>query len=146
MSAAPLIDPAGRWAMLTHGQSLPMVALRFAGVGAINALVFLAGTWFGIRALGWSPVLASLLGYALSAPVGFIGHRRVSFRSQGHPAREALRFAVVQAFNIGLTLMTMAGAVDRLGLQWLWGGMGVVVLVPIANFALSRLWVFRRQG
>lgn len=145
MNRVALTDHREGGLALLRSQHLMAVMVRFGFIGGINAVVFFAGTWLGIKVLGWSAVGASLLGYGLSMPVGFFGHRRVSFRSTGHPLAEALRFGAVQAINIGITVATMAGVVDRLRLGWMWGGMGVVVLVPIANFVLARLWVFRRK-
>lgn len=93
-----------------------------------------------------APVPASIGGYCASVPLGFVGHRRFSFRSQGGWRAEAARFVVTQAANIAVTALAMHAAVAWLGGSYLWGMAFAVVLVPLSNFTCLNLWVFRDQA
>jgi putative flippase GtrA len=99
-----------------------------------------------VAGLGWRPVPASIAGYCASVPASFLGHRRFSFRSNGHWTGEALRFGFTQALNIAVTAGSMYGAVHWLGRQYGWGMVAAVILVPIANFIAMNLWVFGGNG
>lgn len=120
-------------------------ALRFGMIGVLNGLVYAAVTSALVMFLGVAPVPASVLGYCASVPAGFIGHRRFSFRSDGHWTAEAVRFAFTQALNMAVTALSMQAATQWLGGAYYWGMLAAVVLVPIANFAVLNLWVFRDQ-
>ncbi len=116
---------------------------RYGVVGVANGLVYGAVTALLVQ-LGIPPVPASIGGYCSSVPLGFVGHRRFSFRSGGHWTVEAVRFGFTQAMNIAVTATTMHAVITWLGSSYVWGMAGAVVLLPLSNFAFLHLWVFRR--
>lgn len=118
---------------------------RFGFVGVASGTIYALVTWLLVALAGVSPVPASIGGYCASVPMSFLGHRQFSFRSNGHWTVEATRFAVSQAVNIAVTAGSMAAAVRIAQGAWWWGMVAAVVLVPIANFAVMNLWVFRDQ-
>lgn len=120
-------------------------ALRFAVIGVANGLIYAAVTSALVLGLDVQPVLASILGYCASVPMGFLGHRHFSFRSQGRWTAEAVRFVFTQALNIAVTALSMQAATVWLGGAYYWGMVAAVILVPIANFLVLNLWVFRDQ-
>lgn len=131
---------------LIESDGLVLRASRFALVGVANGLVYAGVTACLVRVLGVAPTPASVAGYCASVPLGFVGHRRFSFRSHGDWVNEATRFVVIQAMNIAITASTMHGVTAWLGISYIWGIVGAVVLVPLANFACLHLWVFRRRA
>jgi len=121
--------------------------MRFAFIGGSAAVVFALVTIAMIRFFRMDPSSASMVGYCASVPTGFIGHRHVSFRSRDAWAPQALRFALVQAFNFSLTVLSMHTAVARTGGNYYVGIVAASIMVPTVNFILSFAWVFReRQG
>jgi putative flippase GtrA len=119
--------------------------VRFGGVGVLSGTIYAAVTALLVH-LGMPPVTASIAGYCASVPASFLGHRRFSFRSNGHWTSEALRFVFTQAINIAVTAGSMQAATAWLGAPFWWGMIAAVILVPIANFAAMNLWVFRDQA
>jgi putative flippase GtrA len=142
------VAQAGRWwwQRLRHSHSVLARAIRFCAIGLVNAAVFAGTTVIMVRVVGIAPTPASPVAYLVSAPVGFLGHRHITFLSAGHRGRQALRFATVQVINIAVTLSSMATAVDRLHLGYGWGVATAIVLVPLANFFLANFWIFRKGG
>ncbi|WP_353227624.1 GtrA family protein [Novosphingobium sp.] len=130
---------------LINGDHIAARAGRFGIVGVASGLVYAVVTMALVRMGGIAPVPASIAGYCASVPLGFVGHRRFSFRSRGAWTAEALRFCATQAMNIAVTAGAMHGATAWLGVSYVWGMVGAVTLVPLANFACLNLWVFRRQ-
>ena len=131
---------------LVESDALALRAGRFGLVGVANGLVYAGVTALLVRQFAADPTLASVIGYCASVPLGFVGHRRFSFRSDGHWSAEAIRFCVIQATNIAITAGAMHGATGWLGISYLWGIVAAVVLVPLANFACLNLWVFRSDA
>lgn len=118
--------------------------IRFILVGISSGAIY-AGVTALLVSAAVAPVPASLVGYAVSVPTSFLGHRRFSFRSNGHWTAEAVRFVVMQAINIAVTAAAMHGAVGLFHVPYYWGMAATVVLVPIANFICMNVWVFRNQ-
>jgi putative flippase GtrA len=131
---------------LLASDHLAAKALRFALVGVGSGTIYAAVTALLVSFARVSPVPASLVGYLVSALPSFLGHRSFSFRSNGHWTGEAMRFAVAQAVNIAVTMLAMHAATAWLGKGYGWGMAGAVIFVPIANFIVMNLWVFREQS
>jgi putative flippase GtrA len=121
-------------------------AFRFACIGLLGGSIYALVTIALVSGLGIAPVPASLGGYVASVPLGFIGHRQFSFRSNGRWTAEVTRFVVSQALNMSVTAGAMYAATRYFAADYGWGMVAAVILVPIANFALLNLWVFRDQG
>jgi len=119
--------------------------LRFVLIGLLNGTIYAGVTATLVSGFGIAPVAASIVGYCVSVPAGFVGHRHVSFRSSGRWIAEAMRFVVAQAFNIAVTAGSMHAAVNWFGALYYWGMVFTVILVPIANFLVMNFWVFRNQ-
>jgi putative flippase GtrA len=134
------------WPWLHKSPRLFAKAIRFALVGGLNGCVFAGVTALLVSGLGAAPIPASIAGYCVSVPMGFVGHRQFSFRSSGHWLAEGSRFVAVQLANIAATAGSMYLAVDRLGVAYYWGMVAAIVVVPLLNFALANLWVFAGQA
>lgn len=142
MRQAPPSPAHSLWPWLHKSPHLLARAIRFGAVGVLNGCIFAAVTALLVSGLGVDPVAASVAGYCVSVPLGFIGHRQFSFRSHGQWRLEAWRFVLVQLVNVAATAGSMYLAVDRLGAAYYWGMAAAVVLVPALNFALAHLWIF----
>lgn len=118
---------------------------RYGIIGVISGIVYAAVTTILIVRFALAPVPASVGGYFASVPLGFLGHRRFSFKSRGRWGGEALRFVVTQALNISIAILAMYGATVWVGSRYTWGMLAAVILVPVVNFAVLNLWVFRDQ-
>ena len=79
------------------------------------------------------PVPASLIGYALTLPFAYVGHRMHTFNSHNRIVPEARRFALATLFSIIVTLGTMfllaevlgsLGVDEQCGVAWLTMGAG----------------------
>ena len=118
-------------------------ALRFACIGVVSGAIYAAVTTLMVTLLAVTPVLASVAGYCASVPTSFIGHRGFSFRSNGHLTTEAIRFGIAQGLNILVTATAMHSAVATFHASFIWGMVGALTMVPLANFLLMNFWVFR---
>lgn len=127
--------------LLTSGHIAAKV-IRFGVIGVLSSAIYALVTAALVSGLGASPVPASIVGYCVSVPASFFGHRRFSFRSNGHWTAEAVRFVAAQVLNISVTAGSMHAALRYLGGQYAWGMVMAVIFVPIANFLFMNLWVF----
>jgi putative flippase GtrA len=118
---------------------------RFLLVGLSNALVSFVVfqgllRWFHDGALAVS--LCQLASYTAGVAWSFYWNGRFTFRSQTLAAGQGLRFVVVQLALAGASAAGIALCVKGLGwaptLSWF------IIMAPVtlANFLLSRYWVF----
>jgi len=131
---------------LATSGSLVAKAFRFVLVGVLSGTIYASVTAALVAGMDVAPVAASIVGYCVSVPASFLGHRQFSFRSNGRWSSDAVRFVVAQALNISVTAGAMYAATDYFRLHYYWGMVAAVILVPIANFIFMNIWVFRYQA
>lgn len=90
------------------------------------------------------PMLASAAATVITQPFAFLAHRAVTYRDVPHQRSHWKRFAIfaVSTFVLNIAVMKLA---DSLGWPF-WIGLGIGwVAIPIANYLVSALWVFRAR-
>lgn len=116
--------------------------LRFTAVG-LGALAAYAAIVTLLTGLGFGPAwLASGTAYALAAVWSYVGHRRISFRSDSPHEITGPRFAVVTLTGQGLAVAIPALVTDVAGLPQLWATTAVCIVCPAASFVLHSRFVF----
>ena len=130
---------------LYFGMSLPKRLLRFAGVGAFSSLAYVLAVALYVEVLALNPTWSSALGYATIIPLNFFGHRKVTFHSNGHPARQFFRFIVMHGVNLLVCVGGMYWVVDLSGYSFWFGSLLAVVLVPLSTYVVMDLWVFSKS-
>ena len=121
--------------------------LSFLSIGALATLLQYAITALMVLA-GWLPMVqASTLGFLLSAIFNYWANARFTFAAQASSVsnrRQQLRFILMVgvgcALNAGLLRLALA-----LGLHPVVSQLIATVGVLVTNFALGRLWVFRKH-
>jgi putative flippase GtrA len=136
--------PGAAW-LLTSPHVLAKL-IRFGVIGVCSGAIYALVMIVLVSGLGAAPVPASIAGYCASVPLNFVGHRRFSFRSNGHWTGEAVRFVLAQAVNIAVIAASTHLVVNVWHLSYGWGMLGAVIVVPIANFLFMNLWVFAQKA
>lgn len=121
-----------------------LVRFGIVGVGgtathvlALTALVELAQA---------DPRIANLLAFAVAVPVSYLGHYYWSFGSTHPHGATILRFLAVAAASLVGTQGLMLLALDVAGAGYGAGIALIVVVMPLVNFAVQQVLVFRRRA
>lgn len=120
--------------------------VRYGVTGGAVTVLGVAAYWIAATPLGWPPLLANLLGYAVAVAVGYWLHSAFSFRGHGSrdaPVTRTMRFAVVSLVSLGLNSLwvwLLTGLAH--GPNW-WPIPLMIGVTPLASFTLNRIWVFR---
>jgi len=122
--------------------SLLKLFMRFASVGMVSGLLYVAAVAFLVEIMALEAVWASVLGYAIAIPVSFFGHRNITFRSDGQVSGEFLRFFLVHVCGLTVSFFSMNLATQILGLSYWVGMISVVLLVALISFVIMNSWVF----
>lgn len=110
-------------------------------IACFNAAFYVAlGELF--TALKFSPSAAGVLALIPVLVVSYLGHKSKTFRSRGSHRREAPRFIALSIMDLALAA-AVPYLVHRLGGTPLIAFMILTMLVPLANFAVMRFWIFR---
>lgn len=117
-------------------------AVRFFTVGGISfvvdtgSLIVFHG-WFGI----WLP-LATTMAFGVAFVVNFGLNRIWAFGSDGAVGRQLTRYTYLVVANLGLTVALVQG-LTWAGLSYVWAKIVTTTILAIANYFVSRLWVFQ---
>jgi putative flippase GtrA len=124
-------------------------AARFALVGLTNFVVsftvfYLSYNFLpaGLQRLAPQAATANVLAWLAGMVNSFILNRSWTFRASGNPAPQALRFAVVNMANLGLSTLLMYRFVDVMRLPELAVWVPTTVLVMILNYLGAKHWAF----
>lgn len=133
-----LMGSASRW------QRMAGYAMRYGGVGAACAAINAAIVYVGHDLLGVHYLLAALSTCAVTIPLAYVLHARVTFTT-GRPAAwsEFGRFLTVQLTQFALGLGLMALLVELLALPPVAAMIAVSILLYLYGFVASARWVYR---
>lgn len=113
---------------------------RFAGVGVTCSLMYFVLATAFHSFVGLAAMSASFLAYALSAVFGYNAHRRFTFVSAGDVREEAMRFFLVTALGLTISIAVPWYLADYApALSFL----TVLVIVPACSFLMMKFFVFR---
>ena len=123
---------------------IPRTFLKFAVVcGAATALHYLITLL--ITYLGWAPVVvASTIGFLVSAACNFSVNARFTFATKVRDAQQGLRFACTVAAGCVINGSLLYAGV-RVGIPAAIAQLLATAVVLAWNFTISSRWVFRPQ-
>lgn len=117
--------------------------LRFALVGGLATGIHYAVALVLVLNFTVPVLVASSIGFVLSAVVNYSLNARLTFGARSRPLAQKLRFVVAAGFGLVLNYAVL-GACLRLDM---WPPLAQVVatlFTLLANFGVNAAWVFRR--
>lgn len=121
-----------------------MQLLRFALVGAVVALIYVAG-YLLLLALGVPQMLANGAAFLGAVALQYLGQAGFTFRRKLADRAQVLRFIVM----IGLGLVTAAlitgFLAPHLDLPDWAAALAVALILPVQNYVFMTLWVFSKS-
>lgn len=116
---------------------------KFALVGVANTLLDMGVFWLLTVPLLWNPYYAQLCSYSVGMINSYILNRSWTFSSRQRFFSPALlRFLVVNAAMLALSTALLWLLRDWAGLPTMLAKCGSVAVTLVANFVISRFWVF----
>jgi putative flippase GtrA len=118
------------------------IGARYGVVGVLGTLIHFATTIALVELLGTNPVAATVIGFLLALITSFVLMRGWVFRSAAPVAAAFPRYVAVSVAGLALNAGLMYLVVDIARVSYLWGLVAVVIVVPVFNFTLNRVWTF----
>jgi len=118
-----------------------LYVLRYSLAGIINAVVGL-GSIFLFLGIGYSPIIANALGYALALTIAFVIGKTFVYRSKGRSGPESLRYLIAFMFSFMCNIGALQISIKLFGLRpWVSQGIAIATYIVIMYFC-SRVFVF----
>ena len=123
----------------TVGQLVRFAVVGFSLAGVYSVIYWVLATYV------MPPVAAVVIAFLVSVSIGFVAHSRWSFRGHGtrdRSGRQHGKFLIVQGFGLALNALftwVLTGPLHQPNWVPL---IPVVIVTPLATFALNRQWVF----
>ena len=96
--------------------------------------------------LGWSPLVANVVGWLVAFIVSFSGHYRLTFRHQPKALFVALRrFFVVSASGFAVNELSYAFLLKATAVRYDILLAMILIAIAFLTFVVSRLWAFRHK-
>ncbi len=118
---------------------------RFVAVGIVCALIYLL-IWYAMRTVfNWSAFSATSGAYAVCFSLGYMGQRRLAFRSQLSHRISLPRYAALQTAAGILTAFITEWITRASDFQPLVSSVLATVVAGMMSFFVSAFWVFRES-
>ena len=119
--------------------------IRFGLVGSFNA-----ATYFGLYSAGVLAgvpyLLSAVIGFVLSASLGYWLHEHWTFKGRSPSVRGWLSWLAAQGAATLINLALLATAVDGLGADKILAQLVLLPVAPAATYVVGRRFVFSRAG
>jgi putative flippase GtrA len=119
--------------------------VRFVIAGGLNAMVGL-GSIFLLMYLGVSPVVANVMGYAISLAVAFFTARVFVFRSVGRKGHDGIKYLASFLISFGANLLMLHICLEQLLLNKNISQLLATCAYVGTMFLLSRIFVFNKRS
>lgn len=115
--------------------------VRYAGSGIINTVVGFI-IIFSAMALGFSPMLSNVAGYAVGFTLGFVLSKKFVFRSNGHFVAESVRYLIAFVISFLFNLLVLRLALIYLNFHAIVAQITAAMSYTLLMYILIRLFVF----
>jgi putative flippase GtrA len=119
--------------------------LRYGAVGVAASAIYTAMTIFCREWAGFDPMLASLVGFLVSAPCSYLGHWAITFGRRHRFLQNLKRFAALSATSFIVAVPGMGLVADILHWSYLIGIAFSCFVAPLINYTILQLWIFSHR-
>jgi putative flippase GtrA len=114
---------------------------RYTGSGVINTIVGFI-VIFSAMAVGFSPMISNIAGYAVGFILGFVLSKKFVFRSNGHFVMESIRYLIAFVVSFLFNLLVLRISLTYFQLHAIPSQIVAAVCYTLLMYILTRIFVF----
>jgi putative flippase GtrA len=114
---------------------------RYAGSGLFNTIAGFI-VIFSAMALGFSPIVSNVAGYAIGFTLGFVLSKKFVFRSNGHLVAESVRYLIAFVISFLFNLLVLRLTLIYMKMHAVVSQVAAAVSYTLLMYILTRLFVF----
>lgn len=118
---------------------------KFISVGTVSTVTYFIFAFVLNYIDPQSPEINSIYAYLAGMTISFTGQRVVTFQSANSIKPDILRFLVLSIIGLILSYFCLYFINTNLGLAPIFGNLLVCLLIPLVNYIIMSLWVFKAQ-
>lgn len=115
---------------------------RYSGSGVVNTIVGFI-VIFSAMALGFSPMISNVAGYAVGFMLGFVLSKKFVFRSNGHFVIESIRYLFAFVISFLFNLLVLRITLTYFYLHAVTSQIAAAMCYTLLMYILTRLFVFQ---
>jgi len=119
--------------------------VRFSMAGAATTLFYFAIVNALVLAVGTAPVAASVIGYLTAIAMAYGLQSRFTFRTDSDSGDQITRFLITSFAGLAFSYGVMVVVSGLLHWHYLIGTLAVCMLIPVGNYLVFSIWVFRHR-
>jgi len=114
---------------------------RYTGSGVVNTIIGFI-VILSAMAMGFSPMVSNVAGYAVGFMLGFVFSKKFVFRSNGHFVSESVRYLIAFIISFLFNLLVLHLALAYLNIHAVTSQVVAAVSYTVLMYILTRLYVF----
>lgn len=114
---------------------------RYTGSGAVNTIVGFI-VILSAMALGFSPIISNIAGYAVGFTLGFVLSKKFVFRSEGHFVAESVRYLIAFIISFLFNLLVLRIAITYFDVHAIVSQVFAAISYTMLMYILTRFFVF----
>lgn len=114
---------------------------RYTGSGAVNTIVGFAVIFLAM-AVGFTPVISNIAGFAVGFTLGFVLSKKFVFRSDGHFVGESVRYLIAFVVSFLFNLLVLHLALNQFKISPVPAQIVAALSYTIVMYILARFFVF----
>ena len=130
----------------TAREKISLRFIIFLSIGLMNTAAYFVLTNILVYWVHVDVRVASYAVYAALVPVSFLGHSRITFRSNGAAGREWIRFCITQGTSLLIITAVTAWLKSSAGIPTWMGLAAISILIAGLNFVVMQVWVFANRS
>ncbi len=118
---------------------------RYTGSGVLNTVIGFAVIFIAM-AVGFSPVISNIAGFAVGFTLGFILSKTFVFRSNGHFVGESVRYLIAFVVSFLFNLLVLHLALNQFDFRAVPSQVVAALSYTVLMYILARFFVFGRSS
>ncbi|GGN92887.1 GtrA family protein [Saccharibacillus kuerlensis] len=119
--------------------------LKYGIIGVVGTLLQTGTLFLVVEKWDGDPLLGSTIGFILSLLFSYAANSRWTFKESERSSMVLIKYTIVSCAGLILNLLILYLFDRVLGWWYGYGQITSIIIIPIHNFILNKIWAFKAQ-